>query len=128
MTKTTTLKTAIKFILALLLAGIITLVFFGTTSQIPGAEYDCKVTKFEKVAGNPDELLIHTDGCSDLANKEGKVFKADTKKLAANFTEEKFYEGVKSGKTYNIMVQGMAVKQLNMIPTITKVSESMMPY
>lgn len=104
--------------------------FFGATtlmSQMPGAEYDCKVTQFEKTA-TPDEYLIHTDSCSDTTNKEGKVFKANIKELAANFTEEKFYEGVKNGKTFNLTLQGLNVKQFNMTPTITKVSESMMPY
>jgi hypothetical protein len=131
MTRTTTLTTIMKFIPALMLAAFTVAGFFGVTSlmgQIPGTEYDCKVTQFEKVADHPNELLIHTDGCSDSASKEGKVFKANTKELAANFTEEKFYEGVKAGKTFNIMVEGMTVKQFNMIPTITKVSESVMPY
>lgn len=131
MARTATLTTTVKLIPILLLAAITGAGFFGVTSlmgQIAGTEYDCKVTKFEKVASNPNELLIHTDSCSDLANKEGKVFKANTKDLAANFTEQNFYNGVKKGETFTIMVQGMAVKELNMIPTITKVSENMMPY
>lgn len=131
MARTNTLTTTVKFIPALLLALAAAMMLWGVASfmgQITGIEYDCKVTKFEKVAGNPNELLIHTDGCSGDGNKEGKVFKANTKDLAANFTEQNFYDGVNKGETFTMMVKGLAVKELNMIPTITKVSENMLPY
>lgn len=131
MTRTSTLTPVFALIPTLIFTAFIGVGgYFGATSlmgQMPGTEYDCKVTQFEKTA-NPDEYLIHTDGCNDSTKKEGKVFKANIKDLSTNFTEEKFYEGVKSGKTFNLTLQGMNVKQFNMVPTITKVSESMMPY
>lgn len=131
MTRTTALTPVFALVPTLIFTAVIgTGGYFGATSlmgQMPGAEYDCKVTQFEKTS-NPDEYLIHTDGCSDSASTEGKVFKANIKDLSTNFTEEKFYEGVKSGKTFNLTLQGMNVKQFNITPTITKVSESMMPY
>jgi hypothetical protein len=131
MTRNTTLTTTISFIPALMVAAFTGAGFFGVTTimaQIPGTEYDCKVTKFEKVSENPKELLIYTDGCSSSATTEGKVFKADTEKLSSNFTAEEFYAGVQAGRTFDFTVQGMKVEALHMIPTVTKVTENFMPY
>jgi hypothetical protein len=131
MARNTAITTTMSLIPALLIAAFTGAGFLGVTSlmgQIASTEYDCKVTKFEKVEASSNELLIHTDGCSNTANREGNVFRADVTKLEKNFTEEKFYAGVQAGKTYDFTVQGMNVEALHMIPTVTKVTENFMPY
>jgi hypothetical protein len=100
--------------------------------QIPGNEMSCKITKLEASKEVPDELLIHTDGCSNAAAKE-HIFRADRNKFAASFTDPAFtiadfYNGVAAGKTYNLTLQGMTSKPLNMVPAVVKVTEDFMPY
>lgn len=132
MTRNTALTSVVGIIPTLIFITIIgTGGYFGATSamgQITGNEMSCKITQFETVKDAPDELLIHTDGCSSSAVKE-HTFRADRNKLAASFTDPAFtaadfYDnGVTAGKTYNLAIQGVAIKPLNMIPTVVKVTE-----
>lgn len=108
------------------------LVTTSTMSQIRANEMSCKITQVETIKGSSNELLIHTDGCSDTATKE-HTFRADRDKLAASFTDPAFtvadfYKGAAAGKTYNLTIQGVASKPLNIIPEVVKVTEDYMPY
>ena len=126
-----TLTLTSRLIPVFIMAALAVLVFFGGVSvmkQVTSTVYGCKVTKLEKVAGSANELLIHTDSCNDSQKQEGHIFRVDTAALADNFEDEQFYSGVKAGKTFNLVVEGVRVPTLDMVPNVIKVSEDFMPY
>jgi hypothetical protein len=131
MARSNTITTMMGVVPALMFAAFTGAGFMGVTSlmgQVVTTEYGCKVTQFEKVEGSPEEFLIHTDACSNSKNTNGNVFRANVKQLESNLTAEKFWSGVKQGKTYDFTVQGMAVEPLHMTPTVVKVTENIFPY